>query len=69
MAQTCITCGNEIEQVQGKKGGRPKDYCTRECREIENFWIVFEKKISEKDLTKEKKMQWRSRLMQVGNWL
>jgi len=67
MANKCITCGRDIIQNNNSKGGRPKDYCGKDCREIENHYQYVEKLLRKKKMMKHKRVQWKGRLMNIGN--
>jgi len=43
---SCKICGNEF---QGKKGGRAKEYCSSNCRDVFKFQSALDKALSKVD--------------------
>ena len=60
----CLTCGQEIIQPTR---GRKKEYCSKECRDIENFWHAFEGRFDSRPIEAEKLKLWKSRLFNLAN--
>ena len=62
----CSVCGNECKQSEGQRG-RPSQYCSKNCREVENYYLAFEKRLRECKLWPGSVHNWRSRLFYLAN--
>lgn len=63
----CSVCGSEVVQANGKKGGRPREYCSKSCREMENYWLAFEKIYRDKDMKQGSISNWKNRMFSIMN--
>lgn len=65
----CRICGALYENRPKGSRGRPKEYCSKSCRDLENYFLAFEKTLWEVSgrLTNEARSKWINRIMTLRN--
>lgn len=64
---TCIICGSSMSCFSSSYGGRPKDYCSLDCRNISKHLRLFESSLDKIELTDKAKKALKARLFRICN--